>query len=143
MTASHEPQSTKINLALNWVFGQINEATRQTGRAPDHLTTIRDVLVATKGVMPSTAGYKNKTTSKEAAKKVQPRLAGLRATVYGHIRDMGATGATGTEISEALSILPYTAKPRCTELRDGGLIKDSGQTRKNPQGSSEIVWVLA
>lgn len=143
MTASPEPQSIKINLALNWVFGEINEAIRQCGRAPEHLVTIREVLIATKGQMPSTAGYKNKTTSKEAAKKIEPKLSGLRADVLGYIIKQGDTGATGTEISKALGMLLYTAKPRCSELRDGGLIVDSGRTRDNGNGSPEIVWIAA
>lgn len=92
--------------------------------------------------LPKTAPYSNKTTSKAAAKKIECRLNGKRKEVYDFIKASGERGATGSEVAKGAGILLYTAKPRCTELRDGGYIIDSGKTRPNDVGSQEIVWVL-
>ncbi len=89
-----------------------------------------------------TAAYApGNAASKEAAKKIQPKLTGIRLQVFEHIKRQVDFGATGSEIADCLDILPYTAKPRCTELRDMGLIKDSGRTRKNENRSHETVWI--
>lgn len=94
--------------------------------------------------MPDTAAYApGNQASKEAAKKIRGKLTGIRARVHDFISIQGSRGATGSEISEALDILPYTAKPRCSELRDAGLIVDSGMMRENKNGGKETVWVLA
>lgn len=91
-------------------------------------------------VMPDTAPFSNGTTSKEAAKKVELSLTDLRLRVLECISSSGM-GRTGSEIADLLNINLYTAKPRCTELRDAGYIVDSGSVRKNVHGNNEIVWV--
>jgi len=94
--------------------------------------------------MPDTAAYApGNQASKEAAKKIRGKLTGIRARVHDFIAIQGSLGATGSEISEALDILPYTAKPRCSELRDAGLIVDSGMMRENKNGGKETVWILS
>ena len=79
--------------------------------------------------------------SRQAADSIQHKLDGIRARVFEHIVRQGARGATGSEISDCLDILPYTAKPRCTELKDAGYIRDSGNLRKNGHDRNETVWV--
>lgn len=92
--------------------------------------------------MSESAPYSNKTTSKKAAKKIKHKLAGKREQVYHYIKSQGICGATGSEIAQGCDMLLYTAKPRCTELRDAEYIEDSGTTRENENGSDEIVWVV-
>lgn len=85
----------------------------------------------------------NNQASKMAAQAIQPKLTGARKKVYDCIVFCALRGATGSEIADALNMLPYTAKPRCSELRDAGLIVDSGQTRLNKVGSHETIWIKA
>ena len=92
--------------------------------------------------MTNTAPYApGNTASMEAAQNIQHKLRGVRAKVYDYICISGSHGATGSEISKNLDILLYTAKPRCSELKDSKYIYDSGRMRKNDNGSNETVWV--
>lgn len=81
------------------------------------------------------------TASREAAEQIQHRLTGIRAQVFDYIAGRARQGATGQEIADGLGILSLTVKPRCTELRDAGYIRDSGEMRKNSNGRNETVWV--
>lgn len=92
-----------------------------------------------KPTIPKTAPHApNNEASKLAAKKIQPRLTGIRKAVLERIKS--SNGLTGSEIAKDLNILLYTAKPRCTELRDAGYIKEIG-TRMNRNGSMETIWI--
>lgn len=93
--------------------------------------------------MPDTAAFaKGNTASKQAAGRIRSNLTGMRATVYGFIVMQGEYGATGSEVAEALDMLLYTAKPRCTELAQAGFIVDSGKLRQNSNKRNETVWIL-
>ncbi len=85
----------------------------------------------------------NNQASIEAAEQIQHKLTGIRAKVFDFIVSKGEYGATGSEISSELEILPYTAKPRCTELYDAGYILNSGKMRKNHNDRNETVWVAS
>ena len=90
----------------------------------------------------TTAPYaRGNHASRQAAEGIQHKLEGIRADVFNYIAAMSRVGATGSEIARALKILPYTAKPRCTELKDAGYVCDSGQLRKNENNRNETVWV--
>lgn len=81
-------------------------------------------------------------TSREAAEAIQSSAATLRARVLAEIRRMAAYGGTATEIAGRTKMTLLNMRPRATELRDQGLIADSGKRRKNRNGKNEIVWVL-
>ena len=83
---------------------------------------------------------KGSETSKAAAKKVAKRIEQQRGDVYLCIVRGGASGRTWDEIVTALACSP-TANGRCTELRDMGLIHDSGLKRRTRRGSLAVVWV--
>jgi hypothetical protein len=88
-----------------------------------------------------TAPYaRGSDASKEVAQKIRSKLSGIRLNVFEYIKSMGVNGATGSEIAEALDILPYTAKPRCTELAQAGYIVNSGKLRHNKNKRNETVW---
>lgn len=88
-----------------------------------------------------TAPYaRGSDASKEAAKKIKHKLSGVRFNVFNYIKSRGSDGATGSEVAEALNILPYTAKPRCTELAQAGYIVNSGKLRHNKNKRNETVW---
>lgn len=93
--------------------------------------------------LPKTAPFASgNDASRQAARSVYHQLEGIRADVFDLIVSRGTEGATGEEIAETLNILPYTAKPRCTELKDAGYIFAAG-LRRNSNGRNETVWVAA
>jgi hypothetical protein len=87
-------------------------------------------------------------TERDAARKIAPITGTLRAMVLEWIIASGDVGMTGKEAGSryALSIgrdaadgsARYSVMPRCTELRQAGLIRDSGHRR-----DGSIVWVRA
>ncbi len=80
-------------------------------------------------------------TSKAAAEQITPHVSWLQGIVLEFIRYRGAYGATDAEIVEELETDPSTARPRRVELRDAGLIVDSGCTRPSPSKHPMTVWV--
>jgi len=72
------------------------------------------------GDMRNSAGYSNPTTSKMAAKAIQPKLARMRLKVYKCIEAAGAIGIAGEQICDQTGLLLSTSRPRCTELREIG-----------------------
>lgn len=106
----------------------------------DQLEALFELLEPRVG--PETAAYApGNKASKAAAKKIEPKLHKIRGRVFDFIKQSGDVGATGSEIAYALDVLPYTAKPRCTELKDWGYIKDSGLMRNNDNEEPETVWL--
>lgn len=51
-------------------------------------------------------------------------------------------GLTCDEMAERTGELILSVRPTCTQLRQGGKIKDSGRTRINQNKKYSIVWVL-
>jgi predicted HTH transcriptional regulator len=80
-------------------------------------------------------------TSHEAAESVAPVASRLAKRVYEHIKDRG--GLTCFEVEEITELSHQTASARITELRQKGLIKDSGQRRLTGSGRKAVVWVVA
>ena len=50
---------------------------------------------------PDAPGYSNPTTSKDAAKSVEPRAAALRQRILAELQVRGSTGATCDELEQA------------------------------------------
>lgn len=77
-----------------------------------------------------------------AASVIQPHINRLQGLVLGLLDQQD--DLTPEEMCERLGLPPYkrtSIGPRCTELRDLGLIEDSGNRRKGPhQGSPSIAW---
>ncbi|MGE3333645.1 MAG: hypothetical protein AB7I36_08375 [Rhodospirillaceae bacterium] len=80
-------------------------------------------------------------TSFEAACAIQPKASVIRERVLEEIKRLGALGGTPSEIAPRIKELLLNVRPRCTELRAAGAIKDSGKRRRNGRGKNEIVWV--
>lgn len=81
------------------------------------------------------------TTSREAAKAIEPRAATLRRLVLDYLRGQGEQGATDLEMQEALGMDGNTQRPRRVELLTAGLIRDSGCTRATRHGRQAVVWI--
>lgn len=66
-------------------------------------------------------------TSREAARKIAPKAASLRAVVYDAICMAGAAGATRSEIANSTGIKKDTANARVSELLSRTLVKQIGK----------------
>jgi hypothetical protein len=92
---------------------------------------------------PGAPGYKENTTSKEAARAIAPAAEILREQIYRVVRDAGPHGATADEASAAIGVSPLAGRPRLTELRAVGRVRPSLDNKRRPSstGRSSIVWV--
>lgn len=80
-------------------------------------------------------------TSREAAAAIEPDAATLRGQVLAFLRTCGTAGATDEEIQTRLHMNPSTERPRRIELREAGLVHDSGRTRFTKSGRRAVVWM--
>lgn len=80
-------------------------------------------------------------TSHQAARRAATNAATNRARVLDFLRSRGALGATDFETADAVGSQQTSAGKRRGELRDAGLVEDSGVCRPSPSGSPSIVWV--
>lgn len=93
------------------------------------------------GTYPDAPGHRQVDTSIAGADALAPKLGRLQRTVLGPIREAGQTGLTGDEVALRLGVERWTIRPRTSELRRKGLIRDSGQRRPNCSGKAAIVWI--
>lgn len=68
-------------------------------------------------------GYRNTDTSRDAASEIRPKAATIRARVMALLRS------------------PTAARPRLSELRNAGSVKDSGDRHVSRFGKKIIAWV--
>lgn len=87
---------------------------------------------------PDAPGYKENTTSREAAESMKEDAETLRMAVYGALKHNG--GMTADETAEYLNRSILSIRPRFTELKKQGLIFDTGFRRKNASGKKAKVW---
>ena len=67
----------------------------------------------------------------------------IRERVLEFIREGGQLGCTDEEVQFGLALRPDTARARRCELRDAGLVFESGRTRATTSGRQAIVWLTA
>lgn len=89
---------------------------------------------------PNTPGFKEKTTSADAAESMKPTAGTLRGKV---LDCLAIASGTADEIAARLEASPLAIRPRFTELQRMGKIYDTGQRRKNDSGRSAKVWAIA
>lgn len=94
-------------------------------------------------VYPYAPGHRNVDTSIAAAVALAPKLGRLQQMAWEAIRDAGQHGLTADELAALLRMDRWSIQPRTTELKRQGLIRDSGQRRKNATGKMAIVWIAA
>jgi predicted ArsR family transcriptional regulator len=90
---------------------------------------------------PGSPGYKDRDTSRLAARAVASRATALRDQCLLRIRRNGSDGLTADEAAVQLGESPFSIRPRFTELLRDGKIRDSGLRRRNESGRSAKVWV--
>lgn len=92
---------------------------------------------------PKRPGHRGQDTSMAAAEASSERLEALRARCYAVILKAGKKGLTTAEIEDKLGRRPEQRPfdPRISELRERGLIIDSGQRRLGRCGIEITVWI--
>lgn len=86
---------------------------------------------------PIRPGFKESSTSKDAAREIHLAAHTLRAMAYSALyrRQMTADEVAGVLKQSRLAI-----RPRLSELRFGAFIQPSGKYRQNRSGRRAIVW---
>ena len=92
---------------------------------------------------PDAPGHRNVETSIAAAGALAPKLGRLQRMAEETIRDAGPSGLTADELAARLEMDRWSIQPRTSELRRKGLIRDSGQRRRNATRKLAIVWIAA
>ena len=87
---------------------------------------------------PIAPGYKVSGTSQESAQRIAPQVKGLRAKVLASLSNHGP--ATPDETAERLGLSILSIRPRFSELKEIGLIEETGKRRRNDSGHSAEVW---
>lgn len=95
------------------------------------------------GAYPYTPGYKAHGTSELAAHGAAFSAADVRNEVLRAIERAGVEGLTADEAAAKVHRSILTVRPRVSELKLYGLIKDSGRTRLNDSGRRATVWIAA
>lgn len=83
-------------------------------------------------------GFKQHTTSKEAAQSMVPTADILRTRVLESLRRSGP--ATPDEVATRLNTSVLAIRPRFTELSKAGKIEYTGERKKNSSGRSAKEW---
>jgi hypothetical protein len=89
---------------------------------------------------PNQPGHRGIDTSIEAAGIIAPAAGKLQRVVLDAIASAGLFGRTTDEVADFLRLHRTSVQPRTSELRRKGLIRDSGQRRRNASGVRAIVW---
>jgi len=78
-------------------------------------------------------------TSAEAYASIAPMADHLRAVVH-KVLYAHPSGLTVDETCKVAGYARYSLQPRFTELLKKGMIRDTGQRRRNVSGANAIVW---
>jgi hypothetical protein len=106
---------------------------QQRRRRGDRLRLVSDNTIS--------LSSKAQRTSIKAGEKVLPRTGTMRQMVFEHIQSRGALGLTDYELEQIIGGLHQTVSSLRRSLVIDNFIKDSGQTRKKPNGNDCIVWI--
>ena len=79
-------------------------------------------------------------TARLAAEAIAPHAPILRDRVLAFIASRGPDGAIDEEVALGLRIRESTARARRVELRDLGIVINSGQVRPTTSGRLAVVW---
>ena len=88
-------------------------------------------------------GFKEGSTSFEAAESIQPSKGTLQRMVMDYLKQMGHHGATPDECASFYRENILNIRPRFSELKEKDRITKTTRTRQNSNGKNVRVWVLA
>ena len=92
---------------------------------------------------PDAPGHRGINTSILAAAAMEPQLSRLHGAIYRTLHAAGPAGLTGDQIAERLGWERFAVRPRTSEMRAAGTIRDRGRRGRNRNGRSAIIWTLA
>jgi hypothetical protein len=89
---------------------------------------------------PDGPGFKVSGPSEQAATRIAPTAAAMRATVLKVYANTYPQGLTVDEVATALHLSVLSVQPRVSELHRSGSLADTGSRRKNSSGMTATVW---
>lgn len=103
---------------------------------------MKDLLGDVLARYPQAPGFKERTTSRDAARAVAGGAGTLREQVFECLRVAGPAGLTPDEIAEKIGRTVLAIRPRVTELAkdDPPWIVPTGDRRANASGLKAKVW---
>ncbi len=84
---------------------------------------------------------KGSDTSRAAALEIEEPLGRLQEMILRFVHSCGKQGATSDEVEEALLLRHQSCSARILELRQDGLLTDSGQRRATRSGRLAAAWI--
>jgi hypothetical protein len=91
---------------------------------------------------PDAPGFKVSGPSEQAAEAIGGTANKMRAAVLAQFAQYPA-GATADEIAKDLNLSVLSVRPRVSELKRAGKIKQTSARRKNESGMTATVWRIA
>ena len=97
-------------------------------------------MTSSEDVYPTLPGWREPSTSREAAEQIAGQAAPLRKAVL-ELISKTPNGLAVHEVADLLKRPVATVQPRFSELRRQGEIRPSGRRRLNESGMSAHVWI--
>jgi len=114
---------------------------KRVEKAVDLTKRLQDQMEIHLGNAPETAPHTpGSETSKEAARKIEPRMANKRGRLLVAMVANWPDGATHEEMIQKLGWPPSTLRTRCSELVEGGFVTDTGEVKDNQYGNAMAIW---
>ena len=92
------------------------------------------------GTYPQHPGYREPTTSRDAAALIAKRSDMLRDRALTALRNVGERGLSSDEIASRIGEHINSVRPRITELQYANKIEKTGERRANASGAKAAVW---
>lgn len=96
-----------------------------------------------KRLPPTVPHVSGSPTSRAAADSMRRPASGMRVRVLELIANFGSYGLTCEDVERLLQMRHQTAGPRIKELKDVGLVIDTGRTRPTSSGRQAAVYVAS
>src|SRR4030081_2085747 len=93
-------------------------------------------------IYPDAPGFKTSGPSEEAAEAMGSTANKMRAAVLAQFAQYPG-GATADEVAKDLNLSVLSVRPRVSELKRLGKVKQTGARRKNESGMTATVWQIA
>ena len=94
-----------------------------------------------KSQYPYRAGYKARSTSKEAADKINMQYPRQRYAIEDVFKFGPMNTYTADEVADQIKQNLISVRARITELTLLGVLQDSGERRKNKNNRNVIAWI--
>jgi predicted ArsR family transcriptional regulator len=93
-------------------------------------------------IYPDRPGFKTSGPSEQAATAIGTTANAMRAAVLAQFAAY-PNGATADEVAKDLNLSVLSVRPRVSELKRLGQIRETGGRRKNESGMTATVWRIA